>query len=60
MRSYIRRIPPDLVEISQNRTGMLNLISSRVPRDVKEKLRRLRLQQPNGVYIDPFLITCGF
>lgn len=58
----------DLVEICQMRTvlcrmcmdSLVNLHVSRDMNDVNVELEGLRTQQPHGVYIDSFLITCGF
>jgi hypothetical protein len=58
----------DLVEISQERrvlclNCMINLVNSQVTDEkhtTQNELIALRTQQPRGVYIDPFLITCGY
>uniref|UniRef100_A0A7M5XEX3 Uncharacterized protein n=1 Tax=Clytia hemisphaerica TaxID=252671 RepID=A0A7M5XEX3_9CNID len=58
----------DLVEISKDRTILCvgcfsNLVSFHVPMDylsMKNELLDLREKQPEGVYVDPFLITCGY
>lgn len=58
----------DLVEISQQRTilcldCMEGLVKSEVkgtPQDIAEELLELREKQPNGIYMDPFLISCGY
>ena len=57
----------DLVEISRERTVrcsscMLNLLKEEVHGTDDElviKLKQLRLLQPHGVLIDPFLVSCG-
>ena len=58
----------DLVEISEERrvlclNCMINLVNSQVTSEshiTQNELNLLRTQQPRGVYIDPFLITCGY
>ena len=58
----------DLVEISKDRTILCSrcfstLMSFHVPLDyasMKNELLNLREKQPEGVYVDPFLITCGY
>ena len=56
----------DISEISQQRTilclsCMNDLLRKYVHgTDVMGRLIELRRQQPNGVYVDPFLISCGY
>ena len=56
----------DITEISQQRTilcltCMNDLLRKYVHgKDVMGRLMELRRQQPNGVYVDPFLISCGY
>lgn len=58
----------DLVEISQERTVlcldcMTSVVNKHVQGDmnsIKEELNRLRKKQPCGVYIDSYLISCGY
>lgn len=58
----------DLMEISQQRTilcleCMGEVVKQEVvgtPQDIAQELLDLREKQPHGVYVDPFLITCGY
>ena len=58
----------DFAEITRERTVlcrgcMANLISLCVPPTlcgIQTELEQVRMAQPEGVYVDPFLITCGY
>ena len=57
----------DLVEISQQRTVycddcMSEIINEQVKgsiSEIRDELNLLRVNQPNGVYVDPFSLSCG-
>lgn len=57
----------DIMEISQQRTifcvdCMKTIVDSAVTgnlTDIRDELNLLRLLQPNGIYIDPFSVSCG-
>jgi len=57
----------DLIEISQQRTifcydCVKMIIDERVQgsmSEIRDELKLLRVIQPNGVYVDPFSVSCG-